>query len=79
MRATIVDGLQEELGRVTWGLNTDDFISHEAGSPFAWIEPGTAQYPKSTLMTCVVARGGPIPIRSSHGVSGVAGQEFFFY
>ena len=30
------------------------------------IEPEIAQYPKSTEMTTVVARGGPVPIRSSH-------------
>ena len=26
-------------------LNIDEFIPHEAGSPFGWIEPETAQYP----------------------------------
>ena len=30
------------------GLNTDEFIPHEAGSPFGWIEPEIAQDPKST-------------------------------
>ena len=29
-------------------LNTDEFIPHDAGSPFGWIEPEIAQYPKST-------------------------------
>ena len=28
--------------------NTDEFISHERGSPSGWIEPEIAQYPKST-------------------------------
>ena len=30
-------------------LNTDEFIPHEAGSPFGWIEPEIAQYPKSYI------------------------------
>jgi len=30
-----------------------------------WIEPEIAQYPKSTSMIYVLARGGPVPIRSS--------------
>ena len=46
-------------------VNTDEFIPHEAGSPFGWTEPEIAQYPKSTYMTCVLARGGPVPIRCS--------------
>jgi len=29
-----------------------------------------AQYPKSTYMTCVLARGGPVPIRSLHSRPG---------
>ena len=29
-------------------MNTDEFIPHKAGSPFGWIEPEIAQYPKST-------------------------------
>ena len=29
-------------------LNTDEFFSHEIGSPLGWIEPENAQYPKST-------------------------------
>ena len=28
-------------------LDTDEFIPHEAGSPFGWIDPEIAQYPKS--------------------------------
>ena len=33
---------------------------------FGWIEPEIAQYPKSTQLNFVLARGGPVPIRSSH-------------
>ena len=53
----------------TWrreSLKTDEFIPHEGGSPVGRIEPEIAQYPKSTQMTSVLARGGPVPIRSSH-------------
>ena len=55
---------------------SEEFIPHEAGSPFRWIEPEIAQYPRSTKITSVLARGGPVPIRSSHyagvGLVGVA-------
>ena len=47
-------------------LNTHAVILYEAGSPFGWIESEIAQCPKSTSMTCVLARGGPVPKRSSH-------------
>ena len=46
---------------VSMCLNTGEFIPHETGSPVWWIEPKIAQYPKSS----VLARGGPVPIRSS--------------
>jgi len=46
-------------------LNTDKYIPREAGSPFGWIEPKIAQYPKSSQVTSALARGGPVPIRSS--------------
>ena len=43
--------------RSSWTpLNTDAFIPHE---------PEIAQHPKSTWMTSVLTRGGPVPIRSS--------------
>ena len=46
-------------------VNTDEFTPPEAGFPFGWTEPEIAQYPKSAYMTCVLARGGPVPIRCS--------------
>ena len=46
-------------------LNTDEFLPHELGAPFGWIEPEIARYPESTQVTDVLSRGGPDPIRSS--------------
>ena len=53
------------LNHVRAAFELTGFIFHEARSPFRWIEPAIAQYPKCTYMTSVFARGGPVPIRSS--------------
>jgi len=38
---------QKNEMKYTPTLNTDESIPHERGSPFEWIEPEIAQYPKS--------------------------------
>ena len=43
-----LDGPPNESTEEEGVLNTEEFIPHEAGSPFGWIEPEIAQYPKST-------------------------------
>ena len=39
---------------------------------FRAFQPEIAQYPKSTCMRFVIARGGPVPIRSSHSPAAAA-------
>ena len=43
-RAAPTPGEANDGGR----LNTDESISHDAGSPSGWIEPEIVQYPTST-------------------------------
>ena len=49
-------------------LWTSRNLRTQDGNPGSSITAGlsTDQYPKSTYMTSVLARGGPVPIRSSH-------------
>ena len=62
--------LPAQPAAVSPALNTDEFIPHEAGSPFGWIEPEIAQY-----------LGGPrfVHARRVQGWAFVRGRYFFFF
>jgi len=49
------------VGRAVQARECEDHIG--TGPPL--IDPEIARFPKSTLMTFVLARGGPVPTRSS--------------